>query len=657
MMALQAPNLDDRKFQDIVSEARGKIPQYCPKWTDYNLSDPGITVIEMFAWMVDMLLYRLNRVPDKNYIKFMDMIGIRLEPPKPAKVNVTFRLSAPQPEQVTIPQGTEIATVRTETQDAISFTTDYDFTIVIPGLSYALTATGNDEYTDVISALKNPDRTVSVFQEVPQENDALYLGYGEDLAAHTLLLTLQSSVEGIGVNPQDPPWAWEFWDGEYERWSPVRLESDTTGGLNTNGQVVIHIPGSSTMREINEMHACWVRCRAVEPRPGQSGYSSSPKVKRITSESMGCTILASQSFKITDELLGRSTGTPGQVFQLRNAPVLAREQGETIVVETENEGEYESWQEVTDFADSNPDDRHFTLDNITGEINFGPSMKQPSGEERQYGRTPPAGRQIRFSSYRSGGGIVGNVGEGTISVLKSSIPYIDSVKNFERAKDGTDAETLELAKLRVPHVLRTNTRAVTKEDFEYLAVQASPKIARARGISPSDITDTKNLPPGTVRVLLVPSVTECKGYIPPEQLEVTRKVKEEVTAYLDERRLLGMRLELGDPRYIYITVEAHVRIRRGYHKQAVAEIEKRLYQYINPICGGADGTGWPFGRSLNPSEIHACLQSIQNVDYIEEVNIFPVDHNTGERQDAARRIDVPPDGLLCSYKHEVIIVK
>lgn len=103
-MTLKTPNLDDRKFQDIVREARSKIPLYCPKWTDYNLSDPGITLIELFAWMVDLLLYRLNRVPEKNYIKFMELIGIRLEPAKPARVDVTFRLSAPQPEAITIPQ-------------------------------------------------------------------------------------------------------------------------------------------------------------------------------------------------------------------------------------------------------------------------------------------------------------------------------------------------------------------------------------------------------------------------------------------------------------------------------------------------------------------------------------------------------------------------
>ena len=654
-MSLQTPNLDDRKFQDIVSEARSKIPLYCPNWTDYNLSDPGITIIELFAWMVDMLLYRLNRVPEKNYIKFMDMIGIRLEPPNPAKVNVTFRLSAPQPEQVTIPQGTEIATVRTETQDAISFTTDCDFSIVLPGLSYALTAV-DDRYTDILSPLNNPDRTVSVFQEVPQENDALYLGYAEDLASHTLLLSVQSTLEGIGVNPQDPPWSWEYWDGDYEKWSQMLLEEDTTGGLNANGQVIVHIPGSSAMRDVNGMFACWIRCRAIQPRSGQSGYSSSPKVRSIVSESIGCTVPASQSFKTTNELLGRSTGKPGQEFQLHNVPVLTLEHGETIEVETENEGEFETWQLVTDFADSGPDDRHFSLDNITGEINFGPSMKQPAGEERQYGKIPPVDRLIRFSSYRSGGGIIGNVGEGTIKVLKSSIPYIDSVRNFDRARDGTDAETLEMAKLKVPHVLKANTRAVTREDFEYLALQASPKVARAKGISPGDSTDN-NLSPGTMRVLLVPTVTECEKYIPAEQLEVTRTVREEVREYLDERRLLGTRLELGEPKYLYVSIEAYVRIRRGYQKQASDDIEKRLYQYINPICGGANGTGWPFGRGLIPSEIHACLQNIQNVDYIEEVKIYPVDPSTGEKQDAVNRINVPYNGLLCSYRHEVILVE
>ena len=121
-MALPVPNLDDRRFQDLVDEAKRLVQQRCPEWTDHNVSDPGVTLIETFAFMVDQLLYRLNRVPDRNYVKFLDLMGIRLFPPVAARAPVTFWLSAPQPEAVRIPAGTEVATVRTEVEDAVVFT-------------------------------------------------------------------------------------------------------------------------------------------------------------------------------------------------------------------------------------------------------------------------------------------------------------------------------------------------------------------------------------------------------------------------------------------------------------------------------------------------------------------------------------------------------
>ena len=101
-MPLPVPNLDDRTFQDLVSEARSRIPHHCPEWTDHNLSDPGITLIELFSWMTEVLLYRVNKVPDKNYVTFLDLIGIKLAPATPAIVDMTFRLSAPQPTPVVI---------------------------------------------------------------------------------------------------------------------------------------------------------------------------------------------------------------------------------------------------------------------------------------------------------------------------------------------------------------------------------------------------------------------------------------------------------------------------------------------------------------------------------------------------------------------------
>jgi predicted phage baseplate assembly protein len=70
-MSLPAPNLDDRRFQDLVDDAKRLVQQRCPEWTDHNVSDPGVTLIELFAWMTDQLVYRLNRVPDRVYVKFL----------------------------------------------------------------------------------------------------------------------------------------------------------------------------------------------------------------------------------------------------------------------------------------------------------------------------------------------------------------------------------------------------------------------------------------------------------------------------------------------------------------------------------------------------------------------------------------------------------
>src|SRR5215472_11291420 len=122
-MALPVPNLDDRRFQELVNESKRLVQQRCPEWTDHNVHDPGVTLIELFAWMTDQVIYRLNRVPDKVYVKFLELLGVHLFPPTAARAPVTFWLTAPQSELVRIPAATQVATVRTETEEAIAFAT------------------------------------------------------------------------------------------------------------------------------------------------------------------------------------------------------------------------------------------------------------------------------------------------------------------------------------------------------------------------------------------------------------------------------------------------------------------------------------------------------------------------------------------------------
>jgi hypothetical protein len=107
---------------------------------------------------------------------------------------------------------------------------------------------------------------------------------------------------------------------------------------------------------------------------------------------------------------------------------------------------------------------------------------------------------------------------------------------------------------------------------------------------------------------------------------------------------------------VLVAVEARIKVKVGRHVgQVAADVEKRLYRYINPVCGGPDGNGWPFGGSLSLPEIYATIQGTPNADYIEEARLFPIDLTTGDRQEATTRISISPNSLLCSYKHEIIV--
>src|SRR3954451_1415322 len=138
-MALPAPNLDDRTFQDIVDEAKRVIPRYCPEWTNHNLSDPGVALIELFAWMSEMVLFRLNQVPDRLYVHFLNLVGIEPFPPSVARADLTFWLSSVLPHDVVVPAGTQVSTIGEVSQRAVVFTTTHQLTVKPPVLEAAVT--------------------------------------------------------------------------------------------------------------------------------------------------------------------------------------------------------------------------------------------------------------------------------------------------------------------------------------------------------------------------------------------------------------------------------------------------------------------------------------------------------------------------------------
>src|SRR5215208_144964 len=88
---LEPPNLDDRTWQDLVDQAKALIARYTDgEWTDTGEADLGITLVELFAWLVEGMTYRLNRVPERNYIAFLNLMGITRDPGVPATTALVF---------------------------------------------------------------------------------------------------------------------------------------------------------------------------------------------------------------------------------------------------------------------------------------------------------------------------------------------------------------------------------------------------------------------------------------------------------------------------------------------------------------------------------------------------------------------------------------
>src|SRR5215831_2857072 len=94
-MPIESPQLDDLRFDRTVEELKRRIPVYAPEWTDHNDSDPGISLIQLFAYLAEQVGYRLNRIPEKNHIELLKLLGIHLNPAHAASTRLALLLSNP----------------------------------------------------------------------------------------------------------------------------------------------------------------------------------------------------------------------------------------------------------------------------------------------------------------------------------------------------------------------------------------------------------------------------------------------------------------------------------------------------------------------------------------------------------------------------------
>ncbi len=449
--------------------------------------------------------------------------------------------------------------------------------------------------------------------------------------------------------------SWRYWNGQ--TWTKLTVR-DETEALTRSGIVEFLAPDDFAPSSEFGKEQYWLR---VQWDSGD--YQFQPKLQLLLLN----TTMAAQKVTIANEILGSSNGNEAQKFLIAKVPVLAGQQLEVREPEKPPAQELETlaketgfpvdallsevrgtsqqvwvrWHQVIDFYGSGPRDRHYTLDNLTGTITFG---------DGRNGLIPPLDKgNIRLAFYQTGGGKAGNKLAKTIVQLKTTVPYVDKAINYENAAGGADAETLESLLERAPRQLRHRQRAVTLEDYQDLARLASPAVARAKCVPlrnlKLDPLDEQPQVLGSLSVIIVPYSREAK---PLPSLELINRVQDFLVAKAEPT----VNLVVVGPLYLSVKVTAEIVLTDLERASEVERaVEQTLKDFLQPLTGGFEGTGWDFGREPYKSDFYRLLEGISGVDHLRRLEVT---EEVGEFEDKDK-IKQTGRFLVYSGQHEITL--
>lgn len=535
------------------------------------------------------------------------------------------------------------------------------------------------------AAAANDGRPFAPFAPGPDTRPALYLGFDRPFANRPALLYMQVEPAAREVDPRQrgsddwgrtvlaggpPQVVWEY--AAPDGWALLGVQ-DETRAFAERGLIGFVGPADLVRRREFGRELYWLRARWH-----RGAYPILPRLRRVLLN----TVWALQSVSARGERLGVSDGSPGQRFRAVRAPILPGQQLEVREATTLNADEraaveaaegpdaitphdagperagqvWVRWHAVADFYGSGRRDRHYTLDRLSGEVRFGDGRR---------GLIPPAGAVIRLAGYSSGGGVQGDRPAGAVVELKTAIPYVDGVINYEPALGGADREPLDSVRVRGPRAIRNRGRAVTVEDYEDLAFEASPDVARALALpppgNPLDIGNPDfepvegkprrprplrhndqsrrskdpqsrvlmlegafNLRPelartlGRVRLAIVPRNDAAR---PEPSLELLDRVEDYLRARCTAA-LSPVGLWVTGPDWYEVSVTAEIApvslAAAGGLERLVLE---RLRRFLHPLTGGPDGAGWGFGRRPHDSDLYALIEAIPGVDHLRSLRV------------------------------------
>ncbi len=585
---LKELSLDDTTYAALVEQGRRRIPGLSHgAWTDHNAHDPGITLLELYASLLEQRVFWLDQVSPELEHALLRLLGVVRQRARAARTVVVATYEKPQ--HVRLLRGRRL--LAGPEGAPLTFTLDESIAVVHCGPVDVRTSAsgGRSRLLDLSNG-----RTVVLFPnhggpaEVTLDFALSTAWTGEK---HPVALLFQL-MDPKGVRPS--------WDPEAKEVPPpVQLSvqasvrggmkdvpfKDGTGGFRRSGILRVHVPDDWSPATQGEPH----RIRISTPA---ARFTVPPRLVRLSvnaaqaSHRARCALVVDQDWP----------KLPGQKVELavaEGSPIPG-----TVRLSIREGSRWRRWREVEDLTPLGPGERAFVIDGRLARFGDGITGRQPVLEL--------SGERLRVS-YQAGGGTIGNIGKGL--ELRPSPGRFFHVETAVPAEGGRGDETLEEARTRAAELQKKVTRAARLKDYETLA-EGTPGVAIQRAMAVAGMDERYPLSvPGLVTVYVLPAAP--RGEEPDDAVEpvsVPAPMPDPGALAAVRRRLETARLVSGEihvqpPNYREVRLSFEVGV-RGADVQALRErIDRALRAYLDPLIGGDEGEGWPLGGDIDPSAL------------------------------------------------------